>query len=132
MRVVVARFTRCAEHQYQLRAVVGELGDEMPVGIDDPDMLLGVVRADLDIMRSVPEVVPLGPFLDDVAFTINDQNTVLPAPVDAGSAITWLFQPVAVRDGGARLPERQSKVGVVIARSEFRQPDRLGPLFHQS
>ena len=79
--------------QHLLLAVVGELGDEVVVGIDDPDVLFRIVGADLDVVRPAPNLVPLRPVLDHLAVAIEHHDYVLPSPVDARPAVA------AVRGG---------------------------------
>ena len=120
MIVVLARLTRRAQRQDQFRSIVGELVDHMSVRVHDPHVLFRIVGADLHVMRPVPEIVPLRPFLDDVAFGIHDEDAVLPPPVDARPTHTFRLQLVPIRDGVAGLPQRQAKVGELQTGSELR------------
>lgn len=61
VRIVGAGHAWRAQRQQALLAVVRELADKMRVGIDDPDVLLRIVRADLDVMRAAPDAIPLRP-----------------------------------------------------------------------
>ena len=50
--------------------------------VDDPDVLLGIVRIDLDLMRAaaaVPQLVPLRPRLDQPSGGVDDVDAVLKA-----------------------------------------------------
>ena len=97
MVVIFARLARRPQGQDQLLSIVGELVYRMPVRVHDPDVFFRIVGADLHVMRPVPEIVPLRPLLDDVAFGIHDQDAVLPPPVYARPTIAFRLQLVPVR-----------------------------------
>src|SRR5215472_10511302 len=59
MRIVVARDAWRSQRKKALRAVVREFADEMVIGIHDPDMLFGIVGADLNVVGPSPDFVPL-------------------------------------------------------------------------
>ena len=73
----------CANGLQQLFAVVGELEDRVTVVVDDVDVLLRIVRADVDRMRPAQHLVPLRPVLDDVAVAVDHEDAVRPEEVDA-------------------------------------------------
>src|SRR5215831_17203174 len=83
MCVVVARLALDAERLHELLAVVCELVDDMIAVLDDPDVLLGIVRIHRDRMRPPEQRVPLRPVFRDVAVGIDDQHAVFPPCIDA-------------------------------------------------
>ena len=101
MRIVVARNARRAQSQEALLAIVGELGDEVVVGVDDPEMFLGIVGAHLDVVRAAPDRVPLRPVFDHLAVAIEDHDDVLPAPIDARPAGASVRGGLAAAGSGA-------------------------------
>ena len=78
---------RRADRLHELLAVVRELVDHVHVVVDDPHVLLGIVRADVDRVRAPQQLVPLRPRLDDVAVRVDDDDAVLPFGVDAELAV---------------------------------------------
>ena len=122
VRVVLTRLARRAERQHQLTHVVGELADRVPLRVDNPDVLLGIVGADLDVMRPHPDVVPLLERLGDHALAIQGEDTVLPSPVHAVHAVARLVPLVAVGDDAAGLPQRQPEYGKLQAWPDLRKP----------
>src|ERR1700719_3321523 len=87
MRIVGARHARRAQCQDALLAVMREFADEVVIGIHNPDVLVPVVRADLNVMRPSPDFVPLRPVFDDLAVAIQDDNDVIPAPINAWPSV---------------------------------------------
>ena len=83
VRRVRALHLRRADRLHELLAVVREPVDHLHVVVDDPDVLLRIVRADVDRVRTPQQLVPLIPRLDDVAVGIGDDDAVLPLRVDA-------------------------------------------------
>ena len=69
--------------------VVREAIDHVQLVVDDPDVLLGVVRADLDLMRAAAarqlaeQLLEVRPLVDEVAFAVDDDDRVFPAPFPA-------------------------------------------------
>ena len=65
--------------------VVGEAVDHVELVVDDPDVLLLVVRADLDLMRPpaagqlAEHLVEMRPLADQVALAVHDDDRVLKA-----------------------------------------------------
>ena len=118
MRIVGARYTRRAQCQEALLAVVRELADEVVVGIHDPDVLLRIVGADLHIVWPAPDLVPLRPVLrvDHLAIAIEHDDDVLPSPVDA--------RPAIASPSAAALPP----LGVALAVSRIGRPPPTGNL----
>ena len=61
--------------------VVGEAVDHVQLVVDDPDVLLLVVRADLDLMRSAAagqlreHLVEMRPLVDEVALAVHDDRS---------------------------------------------------------
>src|SRR2546425_5187877 len=76
----------------ELFAVVRELEQRLIVVVDDPDVLLGIIRVDVDRVRASQHFVPLSPLLDDVALGVEDEDEVLPPRINP-----W---PTFVRVGG--------------------------------
>ena len=118
-------YSRRAEGQQELAAVVAELVDGVAFGVHDPHVLLRIVRADLDVVRPHPHLVPLRPAFDDLAARVDRDHAVLPAPVLPRCARPRTVQFVPVRDGVAGLPQRQPEHGKFQAGSYLRQLDRL-------
>ena len=77
----------------KLLAIVGELVDGVTVVIDDPDVLLSIVRADVHRVRPLEDLVPLRPLFGDVALRVDDDETVFPAGIDAELTIRRLRPP---------------------------------------
>ena len=76
-----------AERHHQL-AVIGELVDDVQLVVEHPDVLLGIVRAHLDLVWSAPaghleEFVVLRPRLDHLAGAIHDEDDVVIASLPA-------------------------------------------------
>ena len=139
MRRVGAGLADGADRLHEPLAVVRELEDRVAEVVDDPDVLVGIVRAHVNGVRPREHRVPLRPVLDDVAVAVEDEDAVLPARVDAEHAALLLpgFQPVRrhrargaagrrARDG--RAPDRQAEHGVLEARRDVAQALRRGPL----
>src|SRR5213592_1160923 len=55
----------------------------MPVVIDDPDILLRIIRAFKDAVRTPEHLVPLAPVFDEVSVRIHDTDDVRPLVIDA-------------------------------------------------
>jgi hypothetical protein len=53
------------------------------VVVDDPDVLLRVIRADVDRVRTLEHAVPLRPVLGEVALRVDHDDGVVPARIDA-------------------------------------------------
>ena len=69
-------------------AVVGELVDDVQLIVDHPDVLLGIVRVHLDLVRPAPaghleELVVLRPRLHHLAAAIDDEDHVVIPPLPA-------------------------------------------------
>ena len=80
---VAAALALGAERHHEL-AVVGELEDDMQLIIDHPHVLLGIVRAHLDLVRPaaaghLEELVVLRPRLHHLAGAVDDENHVVVA-----------------------------------------------------
>src|SRR5438093_6451505 len=58
----------------------------MPVVIDDPDILLRIIRAFKDAVRTPEHLVPLAPVLDEVTLRIHDVDDVRPLVIHTGLA----------------------------------------------
>src|SRR6185369_14136878 len=102
MRIVGPGDARRAQREEALFPVVAELADEVVVRVDDPDVLLRIVGADLHVVRPSPDAVPLRPVLDHLAVAIEDDDDVLPAPVDARTAVAAISVCLAGARCGAR------------------------------
>src|SRR5215831_5007499 len=87
MRCVGTGHVRCPDRLYQLLAVISELVDRMRVIVDNPNVLLRVVGADINRVWTFEHLVPLGPLLDDVALCVDDDQAVFPAGVYAQLSI---------------------------------------------
>ena len=130
-----------------LLAVVGELVDDLHVVVDDPDVLLRIVGADVDRVRAAEQLVPLLPGLDDLAVAIDHDHAVLPLRVHAELAIRrtldaelvrlCLPRPSAIRSISLSVPPVPGREAVVAsrqkpatgkadARAQLRQQRRLG------
>ena len=82
MAAVVAGDQSLTDGHDELLAVVGEFEHLVQIVIDDPHVLLGIVRVDLDVMRAsraLPQLVPLRPALHDRAVPIGNEDIVLTA-----------------------------------------------------
>src|SRR6185436_4992769 len=114
-----------------LLAVMRELADEVVVGIHDPDVLLRIVGADLDVVWPAPDLVPLRPGfrLDHLAIAIEHVDDVLPSPVDAGPAIAPIRVGFAsARCGTGGFACRQTAAdGELDARPNLRKPGGPAP-----
>ena len=70
-------------------AVVGEAVNHVQLVVDDPDVLLLVIGADLDLVRSAAagllreQLLEMRPLLDEVALGVDDEDGVLPAALPA-------------------------------------------------
>ena len=83
MCAIGAGYLRSADGLQQLLPVMGELVDNAHMIVDDPNVLFRIVRIDGDEVRSLQNLIPLGPSLDDVAVCVGDGDAVLPFRVDA-------------------------------------------------
>ena len=81
VRRVRAGNVRRADRLDELLAVVRELVDRVRVVIHHPHVLLRIVRADVDGVRTLEHLVPLRPLLDDVALRVHDDDAVFPAGI---------------------------------------------------
>ena len=67
-------------------SVVGEAIDHVELVVDDPDVLLGIVGTDLDLVRAATarqlaeHFVEMRPLVDQVALAVDDQDRVLKPP----------------------------------------------------
>ncbi len=109
---------RRADRLHQLLAVVGELVDHLHVVVDNPHVLLGMVRADVHGMRAPQDLVPLRPRLDDVAVGVGDDDAVLPLGVDAKLSIRRALDPEHVVSA---FPRRQPLACVLIGSAGARE-----------
>jgi hypothetical protein len=105
--------------------VVGEAVDHVQLVVDDPDVLLLVVRADLDLMRAAAarqlreHLVEMRPLVHELTVSIQDVDRVLEPPLP--SALRFGF----TRGGDAIAVAR----GVAARRIERRvRRPRLGAL----
>ena len=112
---------RRADRLQQRLAVVGEPVDHLHVVVDDPDVLLRVVRADVDRVRPPQQLVPLLPPLDDVAVGVGDDEAVLPLRVDAELAVG---RPLDADLVVLAFPRRQPFPGVLIRAADAGQRRR--------
>src|SRR5260370_19582311 len=87
MRIVGARHAWRAQRHDALLSVLREFADEVVICIHNPDVLVGVVGADLNVMWPSPDFVPLRPVFDDLAVAIQDDNHVIPTPINARPAL---------------------------------------------
>src|SRR5215475_5789308 len=87
MRCVGTGHVRCPDRLYQLLTVISELVDRMRVIVDNPNLLLRVVGADINGVWTFEHLVPLGPLLDDVALCVDDDQAVFPEGVYAQLSI---------------------------------------------
>src|SRR5262245_57146135 len=85
-----------------------ELEDRMAIVVDDVDVLLWIVGADVDRMWTAQDLVPLRPVLDDVAVAIDHEDAVLPQEVLAVDAAIR----IVTRFLRARLEERSGRARV--------------------
>ena len=74
--VVLARLVWRADCLQQPLSVVCELEDGVPVIIDDPDVLLRIVRTFKNAVGTPEHLVPLAPVFDEVAVRIDDIDDV--------------------------------------------------------
>ena len=80
MFVVVAGLIPHSKGHQQLLAIIGEFENLMMNVVNHPDVVLGIVRADQDGVRStaiLEEMIPLRPCFDQLAAGIHDSDTVL-------------------------------------------------------
>ena len=96
-----------AERHHQL-AVVGELVDDVQLIVEHPDVLLGIVRAHLDLVRTaaarrLEQLVVLRPPLHHLAVAIDDEDHVVVAALPAAlrGRLAGRAQPVVVAGGAA-------------------------------
>src|SRR6185436_6806946 len=102
--------------------VVREAIDHVQLVVDDPDVLLGIVRADLDLMRAAAarqlaeHRIEMRPLVDEVAIAVYDDDRVLEPPL-----------PTALRFLAARRGDAVAVAGRVAARRiqrRIRRPRR--------
>src|SRR5262245_47130637 len=84
MGFVVAGFSFLTQRHDKFLAVVRELEDLMPAVVHQPDVFLGVVRADDDSMWTGEQTVVLLPRLDQFAGGVIDAEDVFPPRVRGG------------------------------------------------
>ena len=134
MLVVRAGHAVCADRQQLRLAVVRELVDDVLVVVDQPDVLVRIVRTDRDEVRALQARVPLHPvgrLRQQVALAVEDEDAVLPPRIDAHLVVP---QPrvhaalgelaaaaVARRAGRRRVTPRQAADRKRDARPEIRQ-----------
>src|SRR4029077_18149862 len=87
LRIVGARHARCGQSQGALLAIMREFADEVVVGVPNPDVLVRVVGADLNVMWPSPDFVPFRPVFDDLPVAIQDNDDVIPAPINARPSV---------------------------------------------
>ncbi len=128
VRVIRAWHAGGAERQEALLAVVRELADEVRVRVDDPDVLLRIVRADLDVVRASPDAIPLRPVFDHLAVAIEHHDHVLPAPVDARTPVALVHRLAEAGCRAGRFAHRHAAAdGELEAGPDLRQPRRAAP-----
>src|SRR5262249_12065813 len=101
VRRVSALFADGPDRLDELFAVVRELEQSCNVVIEDPDVLLGIPRVDVDRMRAPQHLVPLSPLLDDVTPGVEDKDEVLPARINPRPALVRVGGIVRIGSGGA-------------------------------
>ena len=134
MRGVGARHAVGADRQELRLAVVAELVDHVLVIVDEPDVLVRVVRADRDEVRTLQARVPLHPvggLRQQVALAVEHEDAVLPARVHAHLVVACpgfhaalgelAAAAVAGRARGRRVTPRQPADRERDARPEVRQ-----------
>src|SRR4030095_8851258 len=131
MGIVGARYTRCAQRQQTLFAVMRELADEVVIGIHDPDIFFRIVGADLDVVRPAPDLVPLRPVLrlDPLDIAIDEVDDELPSPSNPRPAISSIScSDAAAGCGTGRFAYRQTAAdGELDARPNLRKPGGPAP-----
>ncbi len=108
----------------------------MTVIVHDPDVLLGIIGIDGHVVRPTEQRIPLRPRLDDLAFAIDHDQTMLPAVVHAmlttigviavegaGQARPGTHRGVAPGKLGDGERQRRTRVGVhpSLRRLDIRQ-----------
>ena len=138
MLVVGAGDVGFTKRAHQLLAVVGELVDLVPRIVHHPDVALGIVRADPDLVRpaaALEQLVPLRPRFDHLAAAVDDDDAVAHLGLGLGGALIHR-SPDAVEPAGQRLGQFQltargdeNPVRRIGEDSRLRAPDvtRLGP-----
>ena len=101
MRRIRALLPDGADRLQQLLAVVAELEECLVVVVHDPDVLLRIVGADVDRVRTPEHLVPLRPLLDDVALRVEDEEEMLPARIDPEASFVGLRRIIRIRTGRA-------------------------------
>src|SRR5262245_7142413 len=94
MRAVRSCLAWGAERLQELFAVVGELEDGVAVVVDDPHVLLPIVRADVYRVRTLHHLVPLRPRLYEIAGGVEHHDRVLPSRIDAHPPLPRLLRVV--------------------------------------
>src|SRR5262245_44071463 len=80
--VVLALHETLAERHDEFLPIMRELEDLMQIVVNNPNVLFGIVRTDLDLVwpaSAFPHLVPLSPGLRDLSGRVDDQNGMLPA-----------------------------------------------------
>ena len=96
--------------------VVGEAVNHVQLVVEDPDVLLLVVGADLDLVRPAAarqlreQLVEMRPLLDEIALAVDDEDRVFEAALPAALGF-WL----ARRGQPSELPVEFPRVGVSAA-----------------
>ena len=122
--------------------VVGEAVDHVQLVVDDPDVLLGVVGADLDLVRPAAarqlaeHLVEVRPLVDEVALAVDDDDRVLEAPLPSALRLRLARRGHAVAVAGgvaARRIQRgvrRPRLGALGQRqlAAHRDPDAVGVL----
>src|SRR6266850_4407446 len=108
----------------------------MPVVVDDPDILLRIIRAFKDGVRTPEHLVPLAPVFDEVAVLIHNIDDVRPLVIHARlPGIQVIARRFSIgseersrRAGRCCIAPRQSSDWELDARSELGKTDSLRPL----
>src|SRR5688572_9444231 len=136
---LASAFADGAEGEHEL-AVMGELPDDVLLVVDDPDMLLRVVRIHLDFVRAASTGVLRGqlfevrPFVDELAVAIDDEHGMVPPPLPAAlrDRLTLRIETVCVAGGVAARRIEQAVRRPRLRRRRQRQltalrdPDAIG------
>ena len=79
----LASFIWRAERLHQLFAVVREFKDGVGLIVHHPNVFIGIVRIDGDVVRALENGIPFRPVLDELAVCVHHDDAVLPARVQA-------------------------------------------------
>src|SRR5438270_162872 len=83
MLFVVARLIGRAERLDQLLAVVREFENGVGLIVHHPDVFIGIVRINGDVVRALENGIPFRPVFDELAVGVHHDDAVLPARVQA-------------------------------------------------